>query len=281
MKPRSICFNFSPSPFCKHDEPECHLKSLDIDDLNSAAQSLNPIVTLAMVELHPSSSQLAPHAKNKTQGDHEFFACPWSSIIFSQIAIEFLKMCFWDLLFNWGFGIFVHKVIFNLFFLMKYLVFFSLNVVEIFVHKVLLIFFLMICFSNFSLVYLGNIDSWNFSLQNLGYVCFNYFEVVYVHWVIAKGVQSQALLGIQRNAMLHNDGGFEAPTTLHCHCDCQNDNVCCYTIVGECFCQTTFFMGCCQKGLDISGTKYMCNVWRFLTLYHDKNKCWVDILTGP
>ncbi len=73
--------------------------------------------------------------------------------------------------------------------------------------------------------------------------------------------------------MLHNDGGFEAPTTLHCHCDCQNDNVCCYTIVGECFCQTTFFMGCCQKGLDISGTKYMCNVWRFLTLYHDKNKC--------
>ncbi len=76
MKPRSICFNFSPSPFCKHDEPECHLKSLDIDDLNSAAQSLNPIVTLAMVELHPSSSQLAPHAKNKIQGAHEFFACP-------------------------------------------------------------------------------------------------------------------------------------------------------------------------------------------------------------
>jgi hypothetical protein len=64
MKPMSICFNFSPSPFCKHDEPECHSKSLDIDDLNSAAQSLNPIVTLAMVELHHSSSQFAPHAKS-------------------------------------------------------------------------------------------------------------------------------------------------------------------------------------------------------------------------
>jgi len=76
MKPMSICFNFSPSPFCKHDEPNCHLKSLDIDDLNSAAQSLNPIVTLAMVELHPSSSQFAPHAKSKTQGVHEFFARP-------------------------------------------------------------------------------------------------------------------------------------------------------------------------------------------------------------
>jgi hypothetical protein len=34
---------------------------------------------------------------------------------------------------------------------------------------------------------------------------------VYVHWIIAKGVQSQALLGIQRDATLHNDGGFEAP----------------------------------------------------------------------
>ncbi len=200
---------------------------------------------------------------------------------FSRIAIEFLKMCFWDLLFIRGFGIFVHKVVFNFFFLMRYWIFFSLNVVEIFVHKVLLIFFLTICFSKISLVYLGNIDAWNYSLQNLGYVCFNYFEVVYVHWVIAKGVQSQALLGILRNAMLHNDGGFEAPKTLHCHCDCQNDNVCCYTLVGECFCQTTFFTGCCQKGLDISGSKYMCKVWRFLTLYHDKNKCWVDILTGP
>jgi hypothetical protein len=29
--------------------------------------------------------------------------------------------------------------------------------------------------------------------------------------VIAKGIQSQALMGIQRDAMLHNDGGFEAP----------------------------------------------------------------------
>jgi len=64
MKPKSICFNLSPSPICKHDEPECRSKSLDIDDLNSAAQSLNPIVTLAMVEFHPSSLQFAPHAKS-------------------------------------------------------------------------------------------------------------------------------------------------------------------------------------------------------------------------
>jgi hypothetical protein len=39
-------------------------KSLDSDDLNSVAQSLNPIVTLAMVELHPSSLQFAPHEKS-------------------------------------------------------------------------------------------------------------------------------------------------------------------------------------------------------------------------
>jgi len=37
---------------------------LGLCDLNSAAQSLNPIVTLAMVELHPSSSQFALHAKS-------------------------------------------------------------------------------------------------------------------------------------------------------------------------------------------------------------------------
>jgi hypothetical protein len=163
-----------------------------------------------MVELHPSSSQFAPHAKNKTQGVHEFFACPWCSIIFSWIAIEFLKMCFWDLLFIWGFGIFVHKVVFNLFFLMKYLIFFLIKCCWNFCLQSALDFLSHDMFSNFSLVYLGNIDFWNFSLQNLGSVCFNYFEVVYVHWVIAKGVQSQALLGIQRNAMLHNDGGFEA-----------------------------------------------------------------------
>jgi hypothetical protein len=36
---------------------------MDIDDLNTA-QRLNPIVTLAMVELHPSSLQFAPHAKS-------------------------------------------------------------------------------------------------------------------------------------------------------------------------------------------------------------------------
>jgi len=40
------------------------VKSLDIDDLNSGAQSLNPFLTLAMVELHASSSQLAQHAKS-------------------------------------------------------------------------------------------------------------------------------------------------------------------------------------------------------------------------
>ncbi len=57
-------FQSLPFPICKHDEPECHLKSLDIDDLNSVAQSLNPVVTLAMVELHPSTSQFAPHAKS-------------------------------------------------------------------------------------------------------------------------------------------------------------------------------------------------------------------------
>jgi len=108
----------------------------------------------------------------------EFLFTKWSSIIFSWWAIEF---------------------------------FFSLTVVEIFVHEVNLIFFLMICFSNFSLIYLGNIDSWNFSLQNLGSVCFNYFEVDYVHWVIGKGVQSQALMVIQRESKLHNDGGFGAP----------------------------------------------------------------------
>jgi hypothetical protein len=37
------------------------------------------------------------------------------------------------------------------------------------------------------------------------------------------------------------------PKTLHCNCDCQNDNVCSYTIVGECFCQTTFFMWVLSK----------------------------------
>ncbi len=132
MKPKSICFNLSPSPFCKHDEPECHSKSLDIDDLYSAAQSLNPIVTLAMVELHPLSLQFAPHAKSlkNTVGSWifclsmmfnyfftncnwifenlfwrpfcsfevlEFFFPKWSSNFFSWWAIDFfLIKCCWN-----------------------------------------------------------------------------------------------------------------------------------------------------------------------------------------
>ncbi len=113
----------------------------------------------------------------KTQRAHDFFACPWCSIISSQIPIEFLKMCFWHFLFTkWS----------SIIFLDQLLNFFLMKCCWNFCSQSALDFFLMICFSIFSLVYLGNIDPWNFSLQNLGYVCFNYFEVVYVHWVITS-----------------------------------------------------------------------------------------------
>ncbi len=158
MKPRTICFNFSPSPFCKHDELECHSKSLDIDDLKSAAQSLNPIVTLAMVALHHSSSQFALHAKSlkdtmsswifclSMMFKYFFTNCNW---IFENLFLRpFVHLRFWNFCSQSGL---------QFYFLDELLNFFSLNVVEIFVHKVLLIFFLMICFSNLSLVYLGNL----------------------------------------------------------------------------------------------------------------------------
>jgi hypothetical protein len=82
------------------------LKSLDIHDLNSAAQSLNPIVTLAMVELHPSSSQFAPHAKSlKDTGSSWIFClsmmfnyfftnCNW---IFENVFLRpFVHLRFWN-----------------------------------------------------------------------------------------------------------------------------------------------------------------------------------------
>jgi hypothetical protein len=181
-----------------------------------------------------------------------------------QLFLHKLQLNFWKCVFETFFSFEVLEILstkwFSIFFLDKILNFFLIKCCWNFCSQSAVDFFLMICFSKFSLVYLGNIDSWNFSLQNLGYVRFNYFEVVYVHWVIAKRVQSQALLGIQRDALLHNDGGFEAPKTLHCHCDCQNDNVCCYTMLVNVFVKQHFSCGCCQKGLDISGTKCMCKV---------------------
>jgi hypothetical protein len=107
----------------------------------------------------------------------EFLFAKWSSIFFSWWAIEF----------------FLIKCCRN---------FCSQSALDFFSHDMLFKFFSCL---------LGEFDSWNFSLQNLGYVYFNYFEVVYVHWVIVKGVQSQALPDIQRDATLHNDGSFEAP----------------------------------------------------------------------
>ncbi len=156
---------------------------------------------------------------------------------------------------------FVHKVVFKYIFLTSYWIVFSLNVVEIFVHQVLLILFLMICFSNFSLVCLGNIDSWNFSLQNLGYVCFNYFEVVYVHWVIAKGVQSQALLGIQKACNTSQWWWFWSTQKLSIAIVIVKMIMFVVTqLLVNVFVKQHFSCRCCQKGLDISGTKCMCKV---------------------
>jgi hypothetical protein len=119
------------------------VKSLDIDDLNSGAQGLNPILTLAMVELHPSSSQFAPHAKSlrDTGGswifclfmmfNYFFTNCNW---IFENVFLRlFVHLRFWNFCSQSGLQLFFLDELLNFFF--------SLNVVEIFVHEVNLIFF--------------------------------------------------------------------------------------------------------------------------------------------
>jgi hypothetical protein len=146
------------------------VKSLDIDDLNSGAQSLNPILTLAMVELHPSSSQFAPHAKSLKDTGGSWIFC------LSMMFNYFFTNCNW-VFENVFLRLFLHVRSWNfcsqsglqLFFLDELLIFFLMKCCWNFCSwSVLDFFFLMICFSNFSLAYLRNIDSWNFSLQNLG-----------------------------------------------------------------------------------------------------------------
>jgi len=155
-------------------------------------------------------------------------------------------MCFWHFLFTkWSSIIFLDELL-NCF-LMKCCWNFCLQSA--------LDFFLMICFSNFSLVYLGNIDPWNFSLQNLGYVWFNYFEVVYVHWVITsldghlKGCNASQWWWFWSNQKLSI--AIVIVKMIMFVVTQLSMNV---------FVKQHFSCGCCQKGLDISGTKCMCKV---------------------
>ncbi len=119
------------------------VKSLDIDDLNSGAQSLNPILTLAMVELHASSSQFAQHAKSLKNTGASWCFC--LSMMFNYFFTNS----------NWIFEnvfltLFVHKVVFN---------YFSWWAIEFFSHEVLLKFLFTKC-------------SWYFSHDML----FNFFS---------------------------------------------------------------------------------------------------------
>ncbi len=179
-----------------------------------------------------------------------FTNCNW---IFEILFLRpFVHLRFWNFCSQSGL---------QFFFLDELLIFFSLNVVEVFVHKVLLIFFLMICFSNFSLVYLGNIDSWNFSLQNLGYVCFNYFEVCLCALDNCKRSTITSLAGHSKGCNPSQWWGFWSTQKLSIAIVIVKMIMFVVTqLLMNVFVKQHFWCGCCQKGLDINGIKCMCKV---------------------